>query len=193
MEKYSSLYIAKYRDPARYGGSMRFILLASAAFLASAVPAHAQHQEANCPAAAEPLPAALSGWSARAPLAAATDKAGLGAAALTLGKGVDLALRPTPEVHYRVRPENPGGSVSHGGLAGFTVDRAGTYRVAIDSAAWIDVVQGDKLVESVAHDHGPACSGIRKMIDFALRSGAYVLQVAGNGTPAISVIVTRLP
>lgn len=164
-----------------------------AAMLLSASPAVAQKAEPSCPADAAPLPAELAGWTGRAGLAAAVDPAALDTAMLAIGKGVDLSLQPTPSVRYAVRPENPGGSVSHGGLVGFAVDRAGTYRVAIGSAAWIDVVRAGTAAVSVAHGRGPACSGIRKMVDFALEPGRYVLQIAGNGGPSLPVMIARLP
>lgn len=151
------------------------------------------HAQPNCPADAEPLPAPLAGWATRSALTAGTDATKLDGARIQIGRAVDLSLAPTPSMHYAVRPENPGGSVSHGGMVAFTVEAAGTYRVAISSAAWLDVVRDGVSLTSVGHGHGPACSGIRKMVDFSLQPGAYTLQVAGNGAPAISVIVARLP
>ena len=104
-----------------------------------------------------------------------------------------MALLPTPNIVYPLRPEHPGGTVSYGGLLHFTVEQPGTYRVAIGSAAWIDVVQDGHAVESSAHGPGPACSGIRKMVDFPLAAGSYLLEIAGNGTAALPVLVTRQP
>lgn len=177
-------------------GAMRLPLIGL--FVAATIgvmPAAAQRQqaEAQCPADAAPLPAELSGWATRTPLTAAVNTGELARSTLTPGKAVDLALKPTPQVSYVLRPENPGGSVSNGGMAGFTVDRAGVYRVAIGTAAWIDVVHEGKAAMSVGHGHGPACSGIRKMVDFKLEPGSYVLEIAGNGSPVISVLVTPLP
>ncbi|ABE63535.1 hypothetical protein Nham_2757 [Nitrobacter hamburgensis X14] len=63
------------------------------------------------------------------------------------------------------------------------VREAGTYRVALDSAAWIDLVRGRQAVISIAHGHGPACTGIRKIVDFPLAPGLYTLQIAANGQP----------
>lgn len=166
--------------------------------LSVAAPAAAQMapaEAAACPATPAALPPELAGWPDRTPLTAATkaSRPTLAPAQLALGKAVDLALRPTPEVAYPLRPAKPGGTVSHGGLAGFAVTEAGTYRVALGAGAWIDVVRGGKAAESTAHGHGPACSGVRKMVDFALTPGRYILQIAGNGTPTIPVMVTRLP
>ena len=103
-----------------------------------------------------------------------------------------VSLLPTPSVHYPLQPEKPGGSVSHGGLLGFTITEAGTYRIALGSAAWIDVVRGGKPVTSTAHGHGPACSTIRKMVDFPLMPGRYILQVSANAGAGLPVLVTRL-
>jgi len=148
---------------------------------------------ATCPATPAPLPPELAGWAGRAPVVAASDDAGLAAAMLVPGKGADVALKPTPSVRYPTRPSHPGGSVSSGGLLAFDVAQAGTYRVAIGSGAWLEVVRDGQAVESTAHGHGPACTGIGKMVDFPLTQGRYLLEIAGNGSPAIPVLVTRLP
>ena len=66
-------------------------------------------------------------------------------------------------------------------------------RVAIDSAAWLDVVADGKSLEAVAHGHGPDCSGVRKMVDFTLAPGTYLLQIVGNGTAKLRVLVTHTP
>lgn len=138
------------------------------------------------------LPRALAGWNRRRPAAAATATAGLRSARIAIGRGVDLALRPTSGIAYPLTPAHPGGDGSDGGLAGFTVAVAGTYRVAIGSGAWIDIVRDGHAVDSIAHGHGPDCTGVHKMVDFPLVPGAYVLQVAGNDTATLPLLVTRL-
>jgi len=55
------------------------------------------------------------------------------------------------------------------------------------------VVSGGKAAASVAHSHGPDCSGVRKMVDFPLTPGTYTLQIAGSRQRAITVLVTPLP
>lgn len=95
-------------------------------------------------------------------------------------------------MRYVVPPEKPGKPATHGGLASFTVATPGTYRVALGAGAWVDVVRDGKAVASVAHGHGPACSTIRKMVDFRLTPGRYLLQIAGNADPVIPVMVAAL-
>lgn len=172
------------------------IMAALAASALVATGAHAQESmEAApaCPQDAEAIPPALAGWTTPTPLAAAGDAAGLGAATLTPGTAIDATLGQTGAIRYVVRPERPGGTVSYGGLFAFTVAEAGTYRVALGSGAWIDVLRDRTAIVSTAHGHGPACSGIRKMVDFPLTPGRYVLQIAANGAPALQLMVARLP
>lgn len=145
-----------------------------------------------CPGDAEPLPAEMTGWANRQPLAAATDEASLGRAVAAPGVAFDLSLSATPAVRYVVRPAHPGGSVSHGGMVRFAVDSPGLYRVAIGSGAWLDVVADQASLDSVAHGHGPNCSGIRKMVDFQLKPGIYTLQIAGNGEAQVPVLIVKL-
>lgn len=167
--------------------------LAAALFTAPALAQqdHAQ-RAAECAAPAQ-LPVELASWAAPLPFVAATNGETLSAAALLPGRAVTAKLASTPEIVYPIRPEKPSGSVSHGGLFEFDVPSEGRYRVALGSAAWIDLLDGNQPVASVAHGHGPACSGIRKMVDFALHAGHYRLQVAGNGTPELTLMVTRRP
>lgn len=92
-----------------------------------------------------------------------------------------------------MRPEKPGGTVSHGGVLRFTVAEEGVWRIALSSGAWVDVVKDGKASTSVAHGRGPDCSGIRKMVDYRLSPGTYLLQIAANGFDTLTVMVARLP
>ena len=143
-----------------------------------------------CSAVVAP-PAEMSGWASPRPLNAGRTAAR--ATMLTPGVAISARLPSTRDVCYAVRPEKPGGSVSYGGVFAFTVTTPGRYRVALGSGAWIDVLANGKPATSVAHGHGPACTGIRKMVDFDLAAGRYVLQVAGNGTADLPLMVTKLP
>ncbi len=174
----------------------RCLAAAALTMALSAGSASAQSASASPPAcdtsALPALPAELAGWASPSPVAAAGNARGLDRASLAPGKAAMVSLLPTPSVHYPLQPEKPGGSISHGGLLGFTITEAGTYRIALGSAAWIDVVRGGKPVTSTAHGHGPACSTIRKMVDFPLMPGRYILQVSANAGAGLPVLVTRL-
>lgn len=169
------------------------VTLAGTALLAFAPSVSAQDKGTTCAPGASALPAELAGWASRRPLTAATQASRLRGAGLVIGQGVDATLVSTPDVRYVVRPERPGGPASYGGLFAFTVRQAGTYRVALGAGAWIDILKDGKAVASIAHGHGPGCTGVRKMVDFPLTPGRYTLQIAGSGETALSLLVARLP
>jgi microcystin degradation protein MlrC len=150
------------------------------------------HAPAHCTAPAI-LPEAMASWAHPSTLKGGASARDAKAAALVAGQAVILALHLTPKIAYAVRPAKPGGSVSYGGIASFTVQKAGTWRVALGSGAWIDVIKGKKAIASTAHGHGPDCSGIRKMVDYSLQPGRYILQIAANGDDTLPVLVTHLP
>jgi hypothetical protein len=155
--------------------------------------AHSQTHAPVCASGAATLPPALAAWPTRGPLIATGKASALKSAALVVGSPVDATLGSTADIQYVTRPEKPGGSVSYGGLFSFTIKDAGTYRVALGSGAWIDVLKGKAAMASVAHGHGPDCSGIRKMVDFRLSPGRYTLQIAANGEQTLPLMIARLP
>jgi hypothetical protein len=149
------------------------------------------HPIVTCPATMAPLPAGLEGWTRKqAVRAGATAKV---ATTLPLGVGVSATLLPTSKIAYAVRPQKPGGSVSSGGIFAFTVPASGRYRVALGTGAWIDVLNDAIPATSVSHSHGPDCTGVRKMVDFDLKPGRYLLQVAGNRSATLLLMVAHMP
>jgi hypothetical protein len=161
-----------------------------AAGLAQEMPAKSS---ASCTAMDKTLPADVAAWTAQTPLAAATSAATLGKATLTPGKAVTADLPQTPEVRFVTQPEKPGGTVSHGGMFELKIDKAGTYVIALGSGAWIDVLKDGKPLVSTAHARGPDCSTLRKMVDFPLEPGRYVLQVSANADAKLPILLARRP
>ncbi len=160
-----------------------------------ALPALAQPAagHAACPAIDDAaIPAHLSAWTARTPLAAAKDAAGLPAASLPVGKGVDAQLARNGEVAFPVLPAKPGGSVSHGGLFELKVAEAGDHQISLGSGAWIEVIDGKTVLEPVSHAPGPACTSLRKTVVYPLKPGRYLLEITGNGDAVLPLMVTRL-
>lgn len=141
--------------------------------------------QSNCPGGAEPLPPALAAWS-EAPVVS-------NGVTLAAGTPVRVTLEPASKIQFAAQPEREPKPESYGGVIGFDVQQAGTWRVALSGAGWIDVLADGKVVPSTAHGHGPACSGIRKIVDFALPAGTYALQISSAATDSIDVMVTRAP
>lgn len=141
-----------------------------------------------CPATPAATPRGMEGWSRPGPAAAGANPSQ--PTLLVPGTAVRAKLLPVSGVTYAARPAKPGAATSHGGVFAFDVARAGRYRVALGSAAWIDVLRGTTPVVSVAHGHGPACSTIRKMVDFDLTPGRHLVQITGSEAAAVTLMVT---
>lgn len=165
------------------------------AVLPAAAPAFAQQGEAtpHCPQDAVALPAELQAWSAAAPLAAATAPDNAAKAELTPGGAIKAALVHTPDVHYAARPGKPGGTVAFGGLFKIAIAEPGVYRVALGNASWVDLIKDGVAAESIAHGGGPACSGIRKIVDYQLQKGDYIVQLSAGGDAETGLMIVKKP
>lgn len=141
----------------------------------------------DCTVAKPALPADLAAWSQATEAAASPDAK----TPPVLGAGrTRLALRPAAHVRFAATPERPSAD-GFAGLAAFEVAKAGRVRVALDQGAWVDVVQGGAPVKSVSHGHGPACSGIRKIVGFDLAPGRYVLQIVKAPSATVDALVIQ--
>ncbi|MGI4732099.1 MAG: hypothetical protein ACRYFW_10150 [Janthinobacterium lividum] len=149
--------------------------------------------QAPCPATPATLPPEFSAWTNATPVAAAATPADLAAATIEPGHGVQATLTPAARITYPVVPGHPGEPGTSGGLFAFAVSQAGNYRVALGAGAWIDVVRDKHAIASTAHGHGPACSAIRKTVDFALAPGRYLLEVSGNRAPTLALMIAVVP
>lgn len=104
----------------------------------------------------------------------------------TLGPArTELPLHKFESLRYWIAPERKPDPFKYGGLVPIEVKKAGRLVVALDAGAWIDLVRDAKFVASATHGHGPACSGIRKMVEFDVTPGRYVLQI--SSAPAASI------
>ena len=130
-----------------------------------------------------PPPPEFVGWEKRAALA--------DGGTIAIGQSAALTLASAPR--FAVTPGHAPAAGTFGATLRFTVATAGTYRVAVGSAVWIDVVRAGASLTSTAHDRGPACSPVRKIVDFRLAPGVYALQVSGSATPSVGVMVVRAP
>lgn len=163
--------------------------LALAATLLLAAPAMAQDpaHDPACSTVRVALPAELSGWSQQAPVAAGITAGG--GANVVPGQAVLVSLHPANLLTLRPAPK---AVTANGGTLTLTIDAPGTYRVALGGKAWIDLVRDGKALSSAAHGHGPKCTGVRKMVDFALTAGRYTIQLSGSEASSMALMVARL-
>ena len=111
-------------------------------------------------------------------------------AALKVGAYSGLMLRDAGSVAFVPPLDRAAPAGSFGGAFPLTIARMGTYRIALGAGAWIDVVDaGGRRLASAAHGHGPACSGIAKIVDFALPAGRYTVQLSAAKTPTFGAMV----
>jgi hypothetical protein len=98
--------------------------------------------------------------------------------ALAVGSEATLDLKPAAQVGFKPALERPAKDGTFGGFFPLTIAKAGRYRIALSAGAWMDVIsKGDRL-KSADHAHGPACSGIAKIVAFDLDPGRYWLQLS---------------
>lgn len=168
---------------------MRLLSPALAAVFVGSSAGSTQEPGASVPACA----AVAEPWRAPRTLASARDANGAAQVRFAPGEPVRLELHPDGEVAYVTLPQGEGEESSFGGMASFTVEQAGTYRVGLSEPVWVDVVRAGKPAETVRFGPGPACSGIRKAVSFALEPGPHVLEVSGATTAKTGVLVERLP
>lgn len=137
--------------------------------LAAAIPAQASAQASppTCPG-----PITLPDWPD-------------GAAAVT-EEGLSIG---TPA---RIRLEREADSAFAGQTA-VKIERGGVYEISLGGPAWVDVVRDGVAVASQSHRHGPACSGIRKIVTFSLQPGLYEVRFSRSPAPAVQAMVAPVP
>lgn len=140
-------------------------------------------------AAATPAPACTATVAPPAGLEAWNTISAITMGPIAVGKGTGVRLQPVEKVAFAPAPGRPAKPGSFGGVYQFNVATAGTYRIALEAGAWIDVVRDGKSLESVAHTEGPACSGIRKIVDFTLVPGRYALHLSGAKDAPMRVLI----
>ena len=111
---------------------------------------------------------------------------------LAVGHSYRAVLPASSAMTYAVPLYKPAAADTFAGLFTLTIDTAGTYSIALSEGAWIDVAPvAGKALSSVSHGHGPDCTTIHKVVDFALQPGVYVVQV--SAAPASPVVIAVAP
>jgi hypothetical protein len=113
----------------------------------------------------------------------------------TTTKALRIALRPSAEANLPTPPERS--SKSSETFAGFVrlnaIPSPGVYAISLSSGAWVDAIQDGKNLKTIAFSGATDCSGIRKLIQFELRSEPLVLQVSGVQSDSILIAITPAP
>lgn len=103
---------------------------------------------------------------------------------------VNLALLAPAAANLPASPER---TPQDGTFAGFatlrTPPKPGTYTISLSKAAWIDVVQGGKILRPKAFSGATDCDGIRKTMKHELAAQPFVVQVTGSKDDTVSLAV----
>lgn len=73
------------------------------------------------------------------------------------------------------------------------ITEAGRYGIAADGKVWIDIRANAAPLVSVGHGHGPACSGIRKIVWFNLSARTYELALSKAESARVRLLIVRGP
>ena len=106
---------------------------------------------------------------------------------------LDVALHPADRVSLTATPktEKKAEGQTFAGFLAFSVPHDGNYRVSADTAAWIDVLDGDRVLERTKLNRRVQCGRVHKSIGFALKAGVtYWLQLSGSKTREVQLMIT---
>lgn len=163
------------------------------ALSAVAQPVPAQNADSCTAVDDTALPPEFAGWNKVPTPVAAAASADAKAPALEIGTPAAITLLPDGAVRFATPPEQvrsrPGG---HSGIVSVRIPAAGKWRVSAGSPVWIDLAGPGGRAVSTAHGHGPACSSIRKFVDFDLQPGDYVLQLSGNPGADLRLLLSAI-
>ena len=77
------------------------------------------------------------------------------------------------------------------GLLFFKARVAGRYRIALSSHHWIDLLDGDKAIDSAAHEGKRGCELLDKVVEFDLPADRLLtIQLSGQDTAQVEVVIT---
>ncbi|MBX3560929.1 MAG: hypothetical protein KF780_03855 [Sphingomonas sp.] len=110
---------------------------------------------------------------------------------ISLGRVTWIALSPVETLTWARAPERVPPAGTKGAIAVVEIAEEGSYAIALSDGAWVDVVAPTGHVRSAGHGHGPACSGVRKVVDYRLAPGSYHIQLSGAEADRLRILVLR--
>ncbi|MFQ3594503.1 MAG: hypothetical protein SNJ63_00115 [Sphingomonadaceae bacterium] len=110
------------------------------------------------------------------------------------GTPAEVTLHPAAEVAFRLAPEQERKpDQPHAGLVEVALPAAGTWRFSASHGAWIDLLGPGGHVKSAAFGNLAPCTSIRKVVEFQLEPGIYLVQLSGNPVETVRVMLSLKP
>ncbi|WP_132998793.1 hypothetical protein [Luteimonas arsenica] len=167
------------------------ILLAASAAVAADAPAAVDALPRECGAFAWDVSNELAVLQSPSTAGVAGMGGDADAVRIELDTRYDMRLHPQGAVTLAARPAKAPADDAVAGLLVFQVPVDGRYRVSLDTAHWVDVVDGGEIVASTGHEGRHGCPLLRKVVEFDLAAGRdLVLQVLGGAGSETSVLIT---
>ena len=158
---------------------------------ALAEPAFSQTVERACPPREGRSSLEPAEWNRQHHLMTAASSAGLDGAVLRPGTTVRAILRRERAIDFVAPPGKPSRPGQFGGMFRVRIERPGAYRIMLDSKAWLDVLKDGVAIAPIGHGPGPACSRVRKSVDFQLSRGDHLLQLSAS--PSSKAVILIMP
>lgn len=115
------------------------------------------------------------------------------AAACATDQNLPAAMRPwlTPAAAGTTLQPGQAVTLAPSATLALVITEAGTYGVVLDQNAWVEVARDGASLNSNGHGHGPACSTIRKTVDFQLQPGRYTITLSRTQAASVRLLVIR--
>lgn len=112
---------------------------------------------------------------------------------LELERRYAISLEDQRKLEFRREPGRAGrANGARGGIFSFRTGAAGIYRVSLTTRHWIDLIDGESVVESKRH-FGPGCALVHKIVEFELPAGREViLQLSGREDVTVGLAITSV-
>lgn len=105
----------------------------------------------------------------------------------------EAALADQAKTRFAIAPDKA--TVNDGSYAGLIAVAAGpakTLRVTSNQPLWIDLIDGDRVIDSTRHTGSHGCPLIRKSVEFQVRPDrALLLQLSGSTARNVRVSITN--
>jgi hypothetical protein len=113
---------------------------------------------------------------------------------LTTDRLYELQLAPQSEVKMVLPPgRNPKLQDGFAGMVRLQLPHAGTYRISLDTAAWVDVIGDGQMINSADFQGHAGCRAPHKMVQYVLPAAhAMVLQISDAAGPALRLTITAM-
>jgi hypothetical protein len=110
------------------------------------------------------------------------------------GQHFTAALLPQQLIAFVAPPGRASRSPSPmAGLLVFRSARAGAYRISLSSRHWIDVFDGNQVINSRAHQGRSSCSVLHKVVEFDLPAKRELtIQLSGDDADTVGIVVTAV-